>query len=111
MNRLKRFESFNYDKEWEEVINHLDVYQLFELLLFKYGRGKLKDTEEALKEEEDSDYNPDHIYDIIRYELEQLGLFNNFVSNYENYLIDFQENDPTHWRYRNKNRHNHGLNW
>ena len=109
--KLENFENFNYNKEWEEIIKHLDVYQLFELLMFKYGKDKFPDTIESLEEEGDSDYNPDHIYEIIKYELENLGLFKEFVSNYEDYLINMEENDPTHWRYRKKQQDNLGLDW
>ena len=53
---------FEYDT-WEEITSSLDVYQLYELLQFKYGEV-LTDTKQAIDEEE-GDYNPDHIYEVI----------------------------------------------
>lgn len=65
MKHLKRFNEsldFEYDT-WEEIISSLDVYQLYELLQFKYG-DILTDTKQEIDEEE-GDYNPDHIYETI----------------------------------------------
>ena len=48
MKHLKRFNEssdFEYDT-WEEIISSMDVYQLYELLQFKYGEV-LTDTKQA----------------------------------------------------------------
>ena len=53
MKHLKRFNEssdFEYDT-WEEITESLDVYQLYELLQFKYGEV-LTDTKQAIDEEE-----------------------------------------------------------
>lgn len=102
MRYLKTFENLNGSSNlWEDVISSVDVYQLFEILLFKYGKGFLPDTEKAIDEEE-SDYNPDHIYEIIKYEMEDKGEFEDFITNFDKYQIEMQENDPFHWRHRKK---------
>jgi hypothetical protein len=90
---------FEYDT-WEEIISSLDVYQLYELLQFKYGEV-LTDTKQAIDEEE-GDYNPDHIYEVIEYELKQKDLFTDFITNWKQYQIEKEEADPFHWRHRNK---------
>jgi hypothetical protein len=75
-------ENINRDEEWEEITGGYDVYQLMELLNFKYGKDVFKDINKQLDEYEE-DYNPDHFYEEIRYELEQANLFNDFTSNWE----------------------------
>jgi hypothetical protein len=102
MKHLKRFNEnsdFEYDT-WEEITESLDVYQLYELLQFKYGEV-LTDTKQAIDEEE-GDYNPDHIYEVIEYELKQKDLFTDFITNWKQYQIEKDEADPFHWRHRNK---------
>lgn len=102
MKHLKRFNEnsdFEYDT-WEEITSALDVYQLYELLQFKYGEV-LTDTKQAIDEEE-GDYNPDHIYEVIEYELKQKDLFTDFITNWKQYQIEKEEADPFHWRHRKK---------
>lgn len=102
MKYLKKFNEnsdFEYDT-WEEIQGALDVYQLYELLQFKYG-DVLIDTKQAI-DEEDGDYNPDHIYEIIEYELKNKDLFTDFITNWKEYQIEKEEADPYHWRNRNK---------
>ncbi len=102
MKHLKRFNEssdFEYDT-WEEITESLDVYQLYELLQFKYGEV-LTDTKQAIDEEE-GDYNPDHIYETIEYELKQKDLFTDFITNWKQYQIEKEEADPFHWRHRKK---------
>jgi hypothetical protein len=102
MKHLKKFNEnsdFEYDT-WEEITESLDVYQLYELLQFKYGEV-LTDTKQAIDEEE-GDYNPDHIYEVIEYELKQKDLFTDFITNWKQYQIEKEEADPFHWRHRNK---------
>jgi hypothetical protein len=102
MKHLKKFNEnsdFEYDT-WEEITSSLDVYQLYELLQFKYGEV-LTDTKEAIDEEE-GDYNPDHIYEVIEYELKQKDLFTDFITNWQQYQIEKEEADPFHWRHRKK---------
>jgi len=102
MKHLKRFNEnsdFEYDT-WEEIISSLDVYQLYELLQFKYG-DVLTDTKQEIDEEE-GDYNPDHIYEVIEYELKQKDLFTDFITNWQQYQIEKEEADPFHWRHRKK---------
>ena len=77
-----------------------DVYQLYELLLFKYGKI-FTDTKEAIDEYED-DYNPDHIYEIIEYELKNKNLWVDFLENYSEYENEKDEADPYHWKHRKK---------
>jgi len=112
MKYLKTFENLEKDLDyhWEEVMKSVDVYQLYEILLFKYGKGFLLDTEQAIKEEE-GDYNPEHIYDIIKYEMEQKGVFEDFVKNFDKYKIEKDGNDPFHWRYRKKQQDELFKNW
>jgi len=104
---MKRFKDFinenNKDdfKEWYEIIENFDVYQLMELLNFKYGQDKFKEVNKDLDEYEE-DYNPDEFYELIQYRLEELDLFNDFLNNWKSYEIEKDENDSFHWRYRQK---------
>lgn len=100
MKHLKVFEDFNEDA-WDDIISQYDVYQLYELLVFKYGEV-FTETKIAIDEYEDY-YNPDHIYEIIESELKSLGHYDDFVTNYEQYGIEKDEADPFHWRHRKKN--------
>ena len=88
-----------YEK-WENIQGSLDVYQLYELLLFKYG-PIFKDTKEAIDEYEE-DYNPDHFYEIIEMELKRNNIWNDFLENHEKYENEKDEADPFHWKYRKK---------
>lgn len=101
-----KFNQFNennssIEEDWIEAQQSLDVYQMMEILIFKYGR---KISEDLMKEinDYDEDYNPDHFYEQIRYALEQANIFEDFVENHEQYSIEKDENDPSHWRYRKK---------
>ena len=67
MKHLRLFENFDEFDTWENIQSSFDVYQLYELLVFKYG-PIFKDTKQAIDEYEDH-YNPDHIYEIIEMEL------------------------------------------
>jgi hypothetical protein len=110
MKYIKSFnESDSYDL-WQEVESSYDVYQLVELLEYKYGKI-FKDTQESLKEHDSEDYNPDEVYEIIKYELESLNLFDDFVNNHNQYSIEKDENDPFHWRYRAKKQRGFMDNW
>jgi len=103
MKHLKKFESLSKDKlyeAWQDVQGQFDVYQLYELLVFKYGKI-FTDTKQAIDEYED-DYNPDHIYEIIEYELKSKNLWKEFLENYQVYEIEKDEADPFHWRNRLK---------
>ena len=107
MKYLKKFESF--DDMWQDVQSSLDVYQLYELLLFKYG-SIFYDTKDAIDEEE-GDYNPDHIYEIIEYELKAKKLWEDFLNNFDQYQNEKDEADPFHWKHRNKIMKHLGSNW
>lgn len=98
--QFKVYESVDFEKKWIDVQGEFDVFQLMELIVFKYGHI-LTDSEIEISEYED-DYNPDHIFDSIRYELENLNIFNEFLTNYEQYSIEKDEADPFHWRNRKK---------
>lgn len=100
MKNIKLFEDFDEYDVWENIQGAYDVYQLYELLVFKYGEV-FKDTKQQIDEYEE-DYNPDHIYDVIEYELKDLKLWEDFLQNYQKYGIEKDENDPFHWRYKNK---------
>lgn len=107
MKHIKKFkESKNH---WIDIEKSLDVYQLYDLLVFKYG-NIFKDSLESIDSEED-DYNPDYIYDIIKYELESHNLLEDFLNNYEKYIIEKDEKDPMHWRYRKKIQDGISKNW
>lgn len=100
MKYLKLFENFDEFDAWENVQSFLDVYQLYELLIFKYGLV-FTDTKQAIDEYED-DYNPDHIYEIIEMELKSLGKWDDFLQNYTSYQNEKEEADPFHWKHRKK---------
>lgn len=95
MKYLKKFESDNFDDIY------LDVGQMLELLSFKYGKDKFKDSYEQYNEDE-SDFDPDYIFETIKYELEQENLYIDFIKNWKVYLNEMEENDPLHWKYRQK---------
>lgn len=98
---MKYLHKFNESKNtWGDIIEFLDVYQLYELLVFTYG-DTFPYTKESIEEEE-GDYNPDHIYDIIKYELESTGRYDDFISNFDEYKDKMDESDPTHWKNRKK---------
>lgn len=97
MKHIKKFNENSTDV-WEEITLSYDVGQLLELLIFKYGQVFTDSSAEF--DAYVDDYNPDEIYDTIRYELEKLNLFDDFTSNYESYGIEKDENDPLHWRNR-----------
>jgi hypothetical protein len=97
MKHLKQFENLQKDP-WQTIQESLDVYQLYELLVY----GKIfTDTKEAIDEYE-GDYNPDEIYEIIEYELKAKNIWEDFLENYERYEIEKDEADPFHWRNRLK---------
>lgn len=102
MKHIKIFENFSEDEftKWENVQGLLDVYQLYELLIFKYG-DIFENTKQSIDEYED-DYNPDHIYEIIEMELKEKNLWEDFINNYETYQNDKEEADPFHWKHRKK---------
>ena len=95
---IKKFESF--DTQWIEIMETFDVYQLYELLVFKYG--EIFTETKRLIDENEEDYNPDHIYDDIEYELKKLNKWEDFLNNYREYSIEKDELDPFHWRNRKK---------
>ena len=104
MKRLKIYKQFESEKNtwnWDDVIKYYDVYSLLGILSFTYGKSLLKDVvEDLLKEEED--YNPDEYYDIIKYILEGNDLLDDFLKNVDTYERKHAENNPSHWRYREK---------
>lgn len=104
MKYLRFFENFDESDTWENIQSSLDVYQLYELLVFKYGEV-FKDTKTAIDEYED-DYNPDHIYDVIEWELKALKKWDDFLQNYETYQNEKEEADPFHWKNRKKSYDN-----
>jgi len=97
MKHLKTFENNN----WQDIENQYDVYQLMEIIIFKYGKEKFMDLLKDINEEE-SDYNPDEFYEQIKFVLDKHDLLNDFIENYEEYQIEKDENDPYHWRHRQK---------
>lgn len=111
---MKRFKDFINDiflgesksekeeiKIWEEIQGVYDVYQLMELLNFKYGVESFKEINKDLSEYEE-DYNPDEFYELIMYRLQEIDKWQDFLENWEDYGIEKDENDPFHWRYRQK---------
>lgn len=104
MKYLKKFnesdEEFDEFQTWEDIQSGLDVYQLYELLVFKYGNIFI-DTKAAIDEEE-GDYNPDQIYEVIEMELKNKNLWLDFLKNHESYQNDKEEADPYHWKHRRK---------
>lgn len=102
MKHLKLYENFS-EKEfdaWEDAQGLLDVYKMYELLVFKYGEI-FSDTKHEI-DEEDGDYNPDQIYEVIEYELRKNNLWEDFLTNYEEYQNEKEEADPYHWKNRAK---------
>lgn len=99
MKHLKKFNE-GVEDTWNEIISQYDVYQLYDLLIFKYG-PIFKETKSNI-DDYDGDYNPDELYPIIEDELKSLGKYDDFVSNYEQYGIEKDEADPFHWRHRQK---------
>ncbi len=97
---FKVYESIDFEQKWIDVQGEFDVFQLMELIVFKYGHI-LTDSEREIAEYEDY-YNPTEIYDTIRYELENLNIFNEFLTNYDQYSIEKDEADPFHWRNKQK---------
>ena len=100
MKHIKIFETFTEEdsyEAWEAVQSYLDVAQLYELLLFKYG-SIFTDTKQALDDNED-DYNPDEIYETIEYELKRNNIWNDFLQNYLEYENEKEEADPWHWKH------------
>ena len=100
MKHLKKFNESDNTDTWDDIISLYDVHQLYELLVFKYGQI-FKNTKQEIDEDE-SDYNPDEIYDTIKYELETLGKYEDLITNYAQYGIEKDEADPFHWRHRKK---------
>ena len=101
---LRRFnEEYEYEdiNSWEDIIGFLDVYQLVELLNFKYGREPFKDVFPEIEACEE-DYNPDQFYEQLLFALDQSELTNDFVENFGKYKIEMEENDQFHWRYKQK---------
>ena len=95
MKHLKIFEDFTEDDAydaWKEAQGLLDVYGMYELLVFKYGE-KFPDTKKEIDEEE-SDYNPDQIYETIEMELKSNNLWEDFLTNYNEYQNEKEEADP-----------------
>lgn len=104
--KIDNFKSFleSNNNNWMIIMETYDVYQLYELLVFKYG-DIFKETKVSIDEYE-GDYNPDHIYEIIKYELESLNIYEDFINNYSDYEIEKDEADPYHWRNRMKSQNN-----
>jgi len=100
MKHLRLFENFDEFDTWENIQSSFDVYQLYELLVFKYG-SIFKDTKQAIDEYEDH-YNPDHIYEIIEMELKFQKKWEDFLQNWEEYQNEKEESDPFHWKSRKK---------
>lgn len=106
---IKKFEDYQ-TSNWQDIEDALDVYQLMELLEFTYGKDKFQELHDEIYATEE-DYNPDEYYEQIKWRLEELNLLEDFVSNFDQYQITQQENDPFHWRYRNKHYGDLGKNW
>lgn len=109
MKYIKKFNESTEETTWETIEESLDVYQLYELLVFKYG-NVFTDTQQAIDEEEGY-YNPDHIYEIIKWELERLNLLDDLIANFEKYQIERDEADPFHWRHRKKQQDDFMAKW
>lgn len=90
--------------KWENIQSQFDIYELYDLLIFKYGPIFI-DTKENI-DEYDGDYNPDYIYDVIELELKSKKLWIDFINNYNSYQNDKDESDPFHWKYRKKMQDN-----
>jgi len=103
MKHLKRFNESNDNKinTWEDITIYLDVYELYALLKYTYGNDFLPDTQEALIEDGDSDENPDHIYDVIEFELEDKDMLLNFCKNFEHY-VSKKDRNPSNFGGRQK---------
>ena len=93
-------ESFSDVDAWDEVQSAMDVYQLYELLIFKYGPIFI-DTKREM-DDYDGDFNPDHIYEVIEMELKTKNLWEEFLQNWEIYQNEKEEADPFHWKHRKK---------
>jgi hypothetical protein len=109
MKHLKIYENFTEDElleAWEKVQQHFDVYQLYELLLFKYG-SIFTDTKQAFDEEEVDD----NIYEIISWELKSKDFWNDFLQNYLEYENEMEEADPFHWKNNVKAMNKLSQNW
>ena len=100
MKHLRLFENFDEFDTWENIQSSFDDYELYELLVFKYG-PIFKDTKQAIDEYEDH-YNPDHIYEIIEMELKFQKKWEDFLQNWEEYQNEKEEADPFHWKSRKK---------
>jgi len=107
MKHLKLFE--NNIEPWEEIQGAYDVFQLMEILMFKWREQFLELNTEIFEYE--GDYNPTEYYEQIRYVLEQNNLFDEYLENWEQYGIEKDENDPFHWRYRKKQQDNLMKGW
>ena len=108
MKYLKKYEDYRYDEDinsWYDIIEYLDVFQLMEVLNFKYGREHFEDVFSEI-ENYDEDYNPEHFYEQLLFRLDQAGLTNDFVENFGEYKIEMEENDPFHWRGKQKHQNN-----
>jgi len=101
MKHIRKFnESFDEYDAWEGVQSMLDVYQLYELLIFKYGNIFPNSKNDI--DEYDGDYNPDHLYETIEMELKNNGKWEDFLKNYSEYQNEKDEADPYHWKHRKK---------
>jgi hypothetical protein len=100
MKYVKLFEDFSEVDAWDSIQSSMDVYQLYELLVFKYG-PIFTDTKREMDEYE-GDYNPDHIYEVIEMELKEKKLWDEFIHHWEEYQNEKEEADPFHWKHRKK---------
>ena len=110
---MKHLKSYNENqKKWDEIEESFDAFQLMELLTFKYGREPFKDFIEDI-ENYDEYYNPNQFYEQIVFALEQSNIYDDFIENWKDYEIKMQENDPFHWRHKQKeiDKLTKGLNW
>lgn len=104
---IKKFE--NFDSRWIEIMETFDVYQLYELLVFKYG--EIFTETKKLIDEYEEDWNPDHLYDDIEYEIKKHNKWEDFLNNYREYSIKKDEMNPFHWRNMKKEMDKLTNNW
>lgn len=101
MKHIIGYKLFESTDTWSDITSSYDVGQLLDLIHFKYGKDSLPESTKEFDEDE-GDYNPDDIYDTIRFELEECGKLDDLLQNYQAYGIEKDEADPFHWRYRQK---------
>lgn len=90
-----------------------DTYDLYNLIKFKYRESHDISEIDSLFDniDDDLDFDPDDLFEFIQYELESIGILDDFMENHQQYQIEMEENDPYHWRSRVKNFNNFNKDW